>query len=714
MKRLIVLSISAWLAAGCGSAAVQAPPAEPAAQESQISYPVARTEDLVETLHGVEVADPYRWLEDDESDEVVEWQAAQTALARDYLDSIAGRDKVRKRVAELFRVAVEGTPVHKGEYYFQTKRGADQDQPVLCVSRGFPGEQRVLVDPNELGEGDNTVALDWWYPSFDGELLAYGLSTSGSERSTLYVMKTATAQKLKDEIPNTRSAKVAWLKDKSGFYYSRRPSPKSDETWFNRVFFHEIGNNWENDALVFGANGEDEDINEPSVSPDGKHLVISVYRGAGGAVADIFYRPVKKKSAEFVAVTSGKDAAFWADVMNDKIVVLTNYKASRYRVIEIDYDKPREENWREIIPQGDDPIDQILVVKDHLIVKVMHHAAVRLYLHDETGKRVREIELPALGRAYELNGGFEDEEFFYAFTSFAYAGDIYRHGLLNDDRPDLVSRVEVPVDPDRYSVEQEFFKSKDGTVVPMFVVRLANLSADSPRPPLLYGYGGFNTALAPYFLARYMPFIEAGGIFAMPNLRGGSEYGEDWHRAGMLANKQNTFDDFIAAAEHLIRKKITTGKQLVIRGGSNGGLLVGAAMVQRPDLFTAVVCNVPLLDMIRYHKFLIARLWVPEYGSSNDPEQFKYLLDYSPYHNVKEGVEYPATLLLTAQSDSRVAPLHARKFAAAVQAKTSGNAPILLHVETRAGHGKGKPISMRIEDTTDVMAFAMSRTGLLE
>ncbi len=714
MKRLIVLSISACFAAGCGSSAVQVPAPEPTAQETSIDYPATRAGDLVETLHGVEVADPYRWLEDDESDEVVEWQTAQTALARDYLDGIAGRDKVRKRVAELFRVAVEGTPVKKGEYYFQTKRGADQDQPVLYVSRGFPGEQRALVDPNQLGEGDNTVALDWWYPSFDGELLAYGLSTSGSERSTLYIMKTATAKKLKDEIPNTRSAKVAWLKDKSGFFYSRRPSPKSDETWFNRVFFHKIGDNWENDDLVFGAQGGDEDIHEPSISPNGKHLMVAMYSGAGGAVADLFYRPVKKKGADFVPVTSGRDSAFWADVKNDKMVVLTNYKAPRYRVVEIDYDKLGEENWREIIPQGEDPIDQVLVVKGHLIVKVLHHAAVQLYLHDETGKRLREIELPALGRAYGLNGGFDDEEFFYAFTSFAYAGDIYRHGLGQDDRPDLVSRVEVPVDPDKYSVEQEFFKSKDGTVVPMFVVRLADLSAKSPMPTLLYGYGGFNIALAPYFLARYMPFIEAGGVFAMPNLRGGSEYGEDWHREGMLANKQNTFDDFIAAAEYLIARKITTRKQLVIRGGSNGGLLVGAAMVQRPDLFTAVVCNVPLLDMIRYHKFLIAKLWVPEYGSSDDPEQFKYLLDYSPYHNVKGDVEYPATLLLTAQSDSRVAPLHARKFAAIVQAKTSGNAPILLHVETRAGHGKGKPISMRIEDTTDVMSFAMSRTGLLE
>jgi prolyl oligopeptidase len=440
--------------------------------------------------------------------------------------------------------------------------------------------------------------------------------------------------------------------------------------------------------------------------------VIQVYRGAGGTAIDLYYRAVADRKGEFAPVARDRDAAFYADVKNDKLVVLTNLDAPRYRVVEIDYDRLDEAHWREIVPQTEDTIDQILLIKDHMVVKVMHHAVDKLYLHKESGERIGAIPLPTLGTVWQLRGRFDDEEFFYGFSSFVYAGDIYRH-RLGRGKSELVSRVDVPVEPERYVTEQVFYESKDGTRVPMFVSRLADADADAARPVMLSGYGGFNVAITPYFLGRFLPFIEAGGAFAVPNLRGGSEYGEDWHRAGMLGNKQNVFDDFIAAAEHLVETGVTAPEQITIRGGSNGGLLVGAAMVQRPELFGAVICAVPLLDMLRYHKFLIARLWIPEYGSADDPEQFEFLRAYSPYHNVRDGAAYPATLLLTAEADSRVAPLHARKFAALLQARTGGDAPIYLHVEAKAGHGQGKPISKRIDDVTDYMAFAMHQTGLL-
>lgn len=705
---------AALLALGCGAAPASEPRTAPAAEQisGSRSYPPARVEEVVDTIHGVEVVDPYRWLEDDDSEEVRDWQREQTNLAREFLDGIPGRELVRERLAEVYRIDEQRPPRHRGEHYFQLKRAADQDQPVLYVSKGFPGEQRALVDPAALGDGDNTVALDWWYPSRDGELLAYGLSSSGSERSTLYLKRTADGEILDDEIPNTRSSTVAWLPDNSGFYYTRRPAPDSEQGWFNRVFFHEIGTQWSDDPLVFGAGSGDEAIHVPGISPDGRQLVVQVHRGAGGTETDLYHRAVDDAEDGFDEVAVGLDATFQPELLDDRMIVLTNYRAPRYRVIEIRYDAPQREAWKELVPEGEDIIDDVLVIDDRLVIEEMHHAAHRLYLHDRAGRRLDEVELPALGRAFRLSGEHDDEEFFYGFTSFFHAGDIYRRGTAADDS-ELLSRVEVPIDPDDYSVEQVFYESRDGTRVPMFVARLAGEAPAQPRPALIYAYGGFNISLSPYFLGRYLPFIEAGGVFAMPNLRGGGEYGEEWHRAGMLENKQNVFDDFHAAAEHLISSGVTSPELLTVRGGSNGGLLVGAAIVQRPELFAGVVCAVPLLDMLRYHRFLIAKLWVPEYGSADDPEQFEYLRAYSPYHNVREGVSYPATLLTTAESDSRVAPLHARKMAARLQAAQAGEAPILLHVETRAGHGKGKPIAKRIDDTTDHIAFLMHTAGLL-
>ena len=575
--------VSALLAVcGCGASVAPAPLDE--TKGAKVDYPATRTDDVVDVLHGVEVPDPYRWLEDDESAEVKEWQAAQSALARAHLDAIPGREKVRDRIAELYRVDVEEPPVKKGDFYFQIRRKADEDQPSLYVSKSYDDPGEVLVSPATEADGDNTGAMDWWYPSGDGSLLAYGISLSGSERSVLKVVDVRTKERLADTIPNTRSSTVAWLPDNKGFYYSRRPDPEDkDETWFNRVFFHALGGDWKNDPLVFGGDSKNEDIHEPAVSPDGRRLVVTVHKGAGGAETELHYKNLEKPGAEFEYITAGEKAAFWADVTNDELLVLTNLDAPRYRVMAIDYDNSASSAWKEIIPQGEDPIDQILVLKDKIVVKSMHHAVVKLFVHDPSGARIAEVPLPTLGRAYGLSGGFEDEAFFYGFTSFAHAGDIYRMETADGAQPKLLSRISANVDPEKYEVKQVFFESKDGTKVPMFIVRSAG-AKEGPTAALMYGYGGFNIALTPYFLARYMPFIEAGGVFAMPNLRGGSEYGESWHRDGMLDKKQHTFDDFIAAGEYIVSEKITTPDRLAILGGSNGGLLVGAAMVQRPDL----------------------------------------------------------------------------------------------------------------------------------
>ncbi|MCP4606745.1 MAG: S9 family peptidase [Proteobacteria bacterium] len=710
LKLMLVTSVLAF-STGCATA--KAPPVneKKPAESQHFAYPETSVKEIAETLHGTKIVDPYQWLENDESKEVKNWQKKQTALARRFLNKIPDRKKIEMRIAEMFRVNDEGVPTHRGQYYFQMRRMADEDQPVLWVSKGFPGKQRRLVDANRISD-DNTLTLDWWSPSWDGKLVAYGLSSSGSERSTLYVVNTVTGEKLSDEVPNTRSAAIAWLVDSSGFYYTRRPDPKSDEKYFNRVYLHKLGNSWEQDSIIFGQNSPSDYIHIPQLSPDGRHLVISVYRGSGDNDVSLYYKRCDKKNQAFQQVVADKKSAFFPDVKNDKLVVLTNFKAPRYRVIEIDYDALEEKEWREIIPQGEDIINQILVIKGHLIVKVMRHATSRLFIHRDSGERLSEISLPTLGTVNSMKGQFGDEEFFYGFESFFHAGDVYRHTLVKGDA-ELISRVDVPVDPDRYTVEQVFYNSKDGTRVPMFISRLKDLDTVKPRPALLTAYGGFNIAITPFFFGKFLPFIEAGGIAAVPNLRGGSEYGEEWHQEGMLENKQNVFDDFIGAAEHLIEKGITTADKIAIRGGSNGGLLVGAAMTQRPDLFKAVICVVPLLDMLRYHKFLLGYLWVSEYGSADDPKQFEYLKAYSPYHNVKKGTAYPGTLFLTAESDSRVAPLHARKMAALLQSSSAAQEPILLQVDVKAGHGKGKPINKKIEDATDIIVFAMERVGLL-
>jgi prolyl oligopeptidase len=683
-----------------------------------IHYPPTRTEKVVDKLHGVEVADPYRWLENADSAEVKEWVEKQNELTRSVLDKLPGRDKIRARLSELMDIGTLGTPRPARGRYFYTKREGKQNQPILYVRQGLRGKDRVLVDPNTLAK-EGTVALDWWYPSRDGKLLAYGLSKNGSEQSTLYVLDVDAGKKFPDVIERTRYASVAWLPDGKGFYYTRYPAvgsvPKGEENYHHHVFFHALGTDPGKDPKVFGEGRPAEDMPAVALSPDGRWLAVTEHQG--WAKSEIYLKDLHKPESAFVPLVEKVNAVFDVTVRNDRLYVRTNQDAPRYRLFRVDPQRPDRKDWVEIIPQGKDVLDGVAAIGDTLVAPYMHQASSRLRLFDRDGKPKGDIKLPTLGTLAGLGGEWDGHELLFGFQSFTVAPTVYRIDLAKADteRPrELWQQVQTDIDFSAYEVKQVKYPSKDGTQITMFLSHRKGLRPDGKTPTLLYAYGGFNISLTPTFNASRFLFLEKGGLIAIPNLRGGGEYGEGWHQAGMLGKKQNVFDDFIAAAEWLLKEKYTERRHLVIQGGSNGGLLVGAALTQRPDLFRAVVCQVPLLDMVRYHKFLIARLWIPEYGTADKPEDFKWLYAYSPYHRVRDGTAYPAVLLEAAESDSRVDALHGRKMAARLQAATSSDQPILLRLETKAGHGAGKPRGKLVDELTDTWSFIFWQLGLKE
>ncbi|HZN02929.1 MAG TPA: prolyl oligopeptidase family serine peptidase [Candidatus Polarisedimenticolia bacterium] len=674
--------------------------------------PAARVQEVTDTVHGVRIADPYRWLEDGSSNEVRAWVDGQNAWAEALLGARPGRAGVRERLGRLLAIGTIGTPDVRGDLYFFTRREGTQNQPILYVRQGLKGQDRVLVDPNPLSP-DGTATIDWWFPSRDGKLLAYGISTAGDEKSTLRVRDTATGRDLPDVIPHTRYCSLGWVPDGSGFYYTRYPTPGSvpagQENYNRRVFHHRLGDDPANDPLVFGADRKPEEIIEIDLSADGRWLTAVIYDG--WARTDLFVSDRKAQSPTFTAVAQGLDAIFTGGVVHGILYVRTNFEAPRYRLLAIDPSKPGRDGWKTLIPQGAPVLDDARVVGGTIVARLMQQASSRVVLYDRDGRRLTEIPLPALGTVDSISGEPDGKEVFFGFSSYTVPPRVERIDLATKTASTW-QKVTADVDLSRLEVKQVFYPSKDGTKVSMFVVGRKGLALDGSNPTLLYGYGGFNVSQTPGFSRSLVLWLERGGVYAEANLRGGGEYGEDWHRAGMLDRKQNVFDDYIAAAEWLIAKKYTRSDRLAIYGGSNGGLLVGAALTQRPDLFKAVVCAVPLLDMLRYQNFQIARLWVPEYGSAEDAAQFKYLYAYSPYHHVKKGTAYPATLLTTADSDSRVDPMHARKMAALLQASTSSDRPILLRTETRAGHGAGKPLSKQIDEAADVYGFLIWQLGL--
>lgn len=691
-------------------------------QDKKPAYPPTKTDNVVDVLHGVEVVDPYRWLEDGKSTDTLEWVDAQNKLTQTILGNVPGRDKIRERLGSLLEIGSLGVPTPKKGRYFYTKREGTQNQAVLYVRDGVHGKDRALLDINALAK-DGTIALDWYYPSKDGKLLAYGLSKDGSEVSTLHIRNVDTGKDLPDKIERTRACSLAWLNNNSGFYYTRYPAvgsvPKGKENYYRHVYLHHIGGDPKDDARVFGDGRSPEDWPSVNLSQNGKWLAVNVHQG--WAKSECYVLNVSKARSEPgdwkpVPIAENTAALFDVTVRNDRFYIHTNFEAPRYRLFEVDPKLPREQwsdksKWKEVLPQRADKLEGVRFIGTSLIAEYMHNATNRLHRYDLAGKLVEEIDLPTLGTIAAINGEPDGDEVFFGFQSFAVAPSVYRIDLKKGSQK-LWDRVQTEINPEAYVVEQIKYKSKDGTEVPMFLTYKKGIKKDGTNPTLLYGYGGFNISLTPTFATTRFLFLEKGGVLAIANLRGGGEYGEDWHRAGMLDKKQNTFDDFIAAAEWLIASKITTRAKVAIQGGSNGGLLVGAVTTQRPELFKAVVCQVPLLDMTRYHKFLIARLWMPEYGNPDKKEDFEWIHAYSPYQKVKTGTAYPAMLITTAASDTRVDPLHARKMAARLQVASASNAPILLRQETRAGHGAGKPRGLILDEQTDIWSFVFAQLGM--
>jgi len=689
--------------------------------------PQAAISIVSDDYHGGRVNDPYRWLEDADAAETRRFVEEQNAHTRSVLEDVPRRDELRRRIEQLLTIGRVASPRVGRNRYFYERRDGRQNQAVVYVRDGSKGQglqnsDRALIDVNELAP-DGTIALDWWYPSEDGKYVAFGTSPNGSELSTLQVIDAGSCALLAEKIERTRAASVAWLPDSSGFYYTRYPRPgdvpAGEEMYNRRVFFHQLASGVNasgiNDPLVFPGNGVDlapEHWPNVSLSNDGRWLLVDV--SEGWTKTELYLKDLAASGSQFQRVTSGKNFLYHGEVLDGQLYITTNEDAPRFRVFKAGCAAPERANWREIIPESDVVIEgRAAIIARKLFVHTIKNASSRLRLFDLEGQPVAEVAMPALGSIFDLGGHWNSESGFFGFVSYAVPPTVYEVSL--DGRRAEWARVESSIDPQRYQVEQLWFNSKDGTRVPMFVVSKKGMIRNGRNPTLLSGYGGFNVGRTPFFNRNVMLLLlEQGGVYVDVQLRGGNEFGEDWHRDGMLEKKQNVFDDFIAAAEHLIAERYTDAAHLAIQGGSNGGLLMGAALTQRPDLFRAVVCQVPLLDMLRYQNFQIAKLWVPEYGSSDDPKQFEYLYAYSPYHHVKPGVRYPAVLFMTAESDTRVDPMHAVKMAALLQAEAANGPeqPILLRVDSKAGHGVGKPITKLVDDAVDVWSFLFWQLGV--
>ena len=584
------------------------------------------------------------------------------------------------------------------------------------MREGLGGTDRVLIDVNKMST-DGTVALDWWFPADDGKYIAYGTSPNGSEESTLHLIDTATGKLLPDVIERTRFASLAWKKNNSGFYYTRHPKkgevPDGEEVYHVKVFYHALGTDPEKDPLLFGEGRNPQDIPSVNLSEDGRWLLITVFQG--WTKSEMYLQDLSSKNPP-VEITTGKEFLYSGDFLKGKLYITTNEDAPRFRVFTADATNPKRENWKELIPQSDAVLQSASVTGGKLFAQYEHNASSELKIFDVDGKKLRDIPLPTIGTVNAVAGKWDVSELFFGFQSYTVPPSVYRYDL-STGATSLWTKVDAPsIDPSGFEVQQVWYNSKDGTRIPMFVVSKKGIEKNGKNPVLLTGYGGFNVSETPSFSRSMYLWMEHGGIYAVANLRGGSEFGEDWHRAGMLEKKQNVFDDFISAAEYLIAQKYTDKDHLSILGGSNGGLLMGAMITQRPDLFRAVICAVPLLDMLRYQNFQIAKLWIPEYGSAEDPKQFDFIYAYSPYHRVKQGQEYPAILFMTADTDTRVDPMHAKKMAALMQAEAKNGAskekPILLRIETKAGHGQGKPVAKQIEENTDMYSFLFWQLGV--
>jgi prolyl oligopeptidase len=662
------------------------------------------------------VSDPYRWLEDGKSEEVRAWTAAQDTLARDYLSKLPGRDAMAARLRELFYVESVGTPRHIGGRWFFPRRGAGKEKYAVYWREGRKGADRVLLDPGEWST-DGSVSLGVWSVSYDGKTVAYTVKSNNSDEATLYVMDVATGKKSDvDVIEGAKYAVPSWTPTGDGFYYTRLPPegsvPTADRPGYAEVRFHKLGTSPTSDRLVHEKTGDPHTFLGVELSRDGRWLFAAVEHG--WTRTDVYYRDLHSAAPEWTPLAVGRDARFEVTALRGRFFVRTNDGAPRYRVFRVDPAHPERERWTPIVAErGEATLEAMTVVGGRLSLAYLRDVVSHLEVRDEDGALVREIALPALGSASALSGEIDDDVAYYSFQSFTYPTEIFETSVATG-KTSTWYRLHVPVDPTKYAVEQAFATSRDGTRVPFFVVHARDSAevrdggAATPAPTILYGYGGFQVAQTPFFSSSVFPWLEQGGVWVVANLRGGSEYGEEWHREGMGRKKQHVFDDFFAVAEELVRRGITRPERLAALGASNGGLLVGVAITQRPDLFRVALCGVPLLDMTRYELFGSGKTWAPEYGSADDADDFASLYAYSPYHHVTPGKPYPSTLLLSADSDDRVDPMHARKFAAELQWASAGG-PVLLRVEHHSGHGGADLVRASVEKVADEYAFALDR-----
>jgi len=692
----------------------------PAASGQTISYPPARKSDVVDDYHGTRVPDPYRWLEDSDSPETRAWIDGENQITESYLSQIAERATIRQRLTQLWNYPKYGAPFHKAGRFFFFKNDGLQNQAVLYKQVSLAADAEVLLDPNVLSQ-DGTVALSTLAVSEDGRLLAYGTSASGSDWEEFRVRDIATARDRSDHLRWIKFSGASWTHDGRGFFYSRYPEAAdkalTSVNRFQKVYYHRLGSDQTQDVLVYERPDQPDWGFSAAVTDDGRYLVMNVWLGTDRRNR-VYYLDLRsatrpKVTGAVARLLDDFDASY-GFIGNDGPVFyfLTDLDAPKKRVIAIDTRQPERARWREIIPQGEDVLEGVQIIHDVFVAHSMHDAHSRLRLFGLDGRFLKDVALPTLGAVASISGERKDDQMFYAFTSFLYPTTIFRYDFTAGTSS-VFKAPAIDFDPSGYETSQVFYASKDGTRVPMFVTHKKGIKLDGSNPTYLYGYGGFDISLTPSFSVSLLAWLELGGVYAVPNLRGGGEYGEDWHQAGMHEKKQNVFDDFIAAAEYLIAQGYTTPAKLAIGGGSNGGLLVGAAITQRPELFGAALPAVGVMDMLRFHKFTIGWAWVTEYGSADSAAQFPYLYKYSPLHNLRAGTRYPATLITTADHDDRVVPGHSFKFAATIQAAQAGPKPVLIEIETKAGHGAGKPTSKVIEEQADRWAFLVKNLGMV-
>jgi prolyl oligopeptidase len=730
------IGVSACQMSGNTKAADAGTPAAPAARAAAQHYPAAKTVNQVDDYHGVKVNDPYRWLEDLDTSDTRNWIEAQNKVTFDYLAKTSGREAIKQRLTQLWNYERYGSPEHYGERYFYTHNDGLQNQPVLYVTESMDAPGRLLLDPNTLSK-DGTVALKSYAVSDDGKFVAYGLSSGGSDWEEWRVRDVDAGKDTDDVLKWVKFSAVSWRRDGTGFFYSRYDEPKGGNALklankFQKLYFHRLGTKQGDDVLIHEQKDQPEWMFAGQVSDDGRWLVISVSRSTEPKnlvlYRDLAQRYQKKVPNEGVAKTAGKHAkkqeqhfevtqpstllgdwnASYEFLGNTKetFYFLTDLDAPRYRIVAIDTNKPDKANWKEIVPEGKDTLESARIVNHMIVANYMKDAHSDVHRFDLKGKSLGAIALPGIGTATMFSGRTRDAEAFYIYTSYTAMPSVFRYDL-KAAKNELVRAPKVAFDAAQFETRQVFYTSKDGTRVPMFITAKKDVALNGANPTILYGYGGFNIPMQPAFSPALIEWVERGGVYAVANLRGGGEYGRDWHEAGMKLRKQNVFDDFIAAAEYLVHEKYTSPQKLAIRGGSNGGLLVAAAELQRPDLFAAAIPAVGVLDMLRFRDFTIGKAWESDYGSVENADEFKAMYAYSPLHNIKPGTNYPATLIITGDHDDRVFPAHSFKYAAAMQAADPNGKPILIRIETRAGHGQGKPTTMQIEEAADVYAFIL-------